>query len=211
KDRIVTGKLNLFAGHPDLGKGMATMDLCARVTTGAPFPDTANPNPPKEVIIFSSEDAAADTLVPRLMAAGADLERCNINRMVKAADGTTRVFALDTDLPALRQALEQNPNVGLVIIDPVMNHCGEVNAYKDQDLRKVLTPLGLLAEEFKVAVVIVAHLNKQKDGDLITRVGGGMALVGCSRIAWMFTESKEKEGTRLMSMIKGNITKSGAG
>jgi AAA domain len=203
--RIAGGKLNLFCGHPGMGKGLATMDIAARVSTGTDFPDAPNPNGARKVLIFSSEDGAEDTLVPRLKAAGADLENIDIVEMVADEDGTERVFSLDKDLPQLQKELESG-DYSLVIIDPVMNHIGDVDAYKDQEIRRVLTPLQKLAEKQNVAVVLVAHLNKKSDADLVTRVGGGMGLVGVCRSAWMFTESKDDEGTRLMSSLKTNLT-----
>jgi hypothetical protein len=86
-----------------------------------------------------------------------------------------------------------------------MNHLGDVDAYKDQEVRKVLTPLQKLAEKQDVGFILVAHLNKKSEADLISRVGGGMAIVGVCRTAWMFTESKDDEGTYLMSSLKTNL------
>lgn len=205
--RIVGGKLNLFCGHPGMGKGLATMDIAARVSTATDFPDAANPNPAKKVLIFSSEDAAEDTIVPRLKASEANLENVVIIEMVANEDGTERAFSLDRDLPKLQKELESD-DYGVVIIDPVMNHIGDVDAYKDQEIRKVLSPLQKLAERQNVAFILVAHLNKKSDADLISRVGGGMGIVGVCRSAWMFTESKDDEGTRLMSSLKSNLTAS---
>ena len=204
-NRIVGGKLNLFCGHPSIGKGLVTIDIAAKVSTGTDFPDAANPNGAKKVLVFSSEDAAEDTLVPRLKAAGANCDNVIIVEMLAEDDGTERVFSLDRDLPQLQEELDSD-DYGLVIIDPIMNHVGMVNAYNDQDIRTVLTPLQKLAEKKDVAVILVAHLNKKSDADLITRVGGGMGIVGVCRSAWMFTESKDNEGTKLMSSLKTNLT-----
>jgi hypothetical protein len=68
-NRVPFGKLTMFAGHPGVGKGMATMYIAACASTGKDWQDYKNINTPMKVAIVSSEDAAKDTLVPRLMAA----------------------------------------------------------------------------------------------------------------------------------------------
>ena len=204
-NRVPFGKLTLFAGHPGVGKGFATMYIAARASTGTNWADCRNTNPPMESLIISSEDAASDTLVPRLMAAGADLTKIRIYRITKVKGGE-KSFSLDTDLPALRRMLEKNPNIKLVIIDPISNHLGSLKMNAEQELRNALTPLGTLAEQFKVAVVIVAHFNKNISSESVQRVGGAMAMVGAVRVAWAFVESKD-EGTRMMLVIKANVSK----
>src|SRR6187200_906344 len=69
------GKPTLLCGDPGLGKSMLTADIAARVTTGEPWPCSAERREPADVLMLSAEDDPADTLVPRLIAAGADLKR----------------------------------------------------------------------------------------------------------------------------------------
>jgi hypothetical protein len=108
------------------------------------------------------------------------------------------------DLPALRQALEANPNIKLIIIDPIMNHLGALKGNAEQELRAGLTPLAMLADKFGVAVVLVTHFNKSIQSESIQRIGGAMGMVGAVRIAWTFTEDKE-DGNRKMLPLKANI------
>jgi hypothetical protein len=210
QNKIPFGKLTLFLGNPGLGKGLATMDIASRVSTASAFPDSANPYPVFDVLIFSSEDAANDTLVPRLMAVKADLTRIGIVETTTTDDGV-RQFSLETDLPALRAALVENPNLRLIIIDPLLNHLGKLSGNKEQDVRAALTPLGMLAAEFKAAIIIVSHPNKRTDVEAIGRAAGAMAIVGCVRSAWFFAESKEEEGLRYMTPMKANIAAGGSG
>jgi hypothetical protein len=208
--KIAIGKLTLFAGHPGIGKGLATMDIAARITTGQPWADSANKIPASDVLIVSSEDAINDTLVPRLMAVGADISKCSFIEATTDITGE-RIFALDTDLPQLQQHLEQNPEIRLVVIDPIANHLGAINSNREQEVRKVLTPLGALAAKFKVAIVIVSHFNKKIDMEVVQRVGGAMAMTGCVRMAWAFSQSKDDENLRVMYPIKANVSKSTEG
>src|SRR5438552_1105168 len=73
--RLARGKLSIFDGDPALGKSLVTLDLCARITTGRPFPDGAPAIRPGNVLIINGEDTAEDTVAPRLRALGADLDR----------------------------------------------------------------------------------------------------------------------------------------
>ncbi len=203
--KIPLGKLTLFVGHPGIGKGLVTTDITARITTGKDWPDAPNAFPASEAIICSSEDDAGDTLKPRLMAAGADSTKWFV------VPNESKIFALDTDLPSLRAELIAHPDVKLVVIDPVANHLGSANGNKEQELRRVLTPLGKLAQEFKIAVILVCHFNKRADAEMIARVGGAMAMVGCVRSAWSFTESRDDEGVRLMLPMKSNLSASDHG
>src|SRR5436305_5388113 len=71
--RLALGKLAILDGDPGLGKSLSTLDLCARLSTGRPFPD-GSPGPgPANSLILNGEDGAEDTIVPRLQALGADL------------------------------------------------------------------------------------------------------------------------------------------
>jgi hypothetical protein len=203
--RVPFGKLTLFVGHPGIGKGMATMYLAACATTGSGWADCENVNAPMEVAVISSEDAAGDTIVPRLIAAGADLDKVYVVSCAKTPDGE-KEFSLDTDLPALRVMLEENPGIRLVTIDPIMNHLGKVKGNSEQELRSALTPLGKLAEHFHVAIVIVTHFNKTIGTEAIQRVGGAMGMVGAVRLAWSFSEDKDT-GTRSMIPLKQNVAK----
>jgi len=202
-NRIPFGKLTLFVGHPGVGKGMATMYITACTTRGQGWHDCPNINAPAEVIIVSSEDAAKDTLVPRLMAANADLDKVLIVSDVANEKGV-KDFTLDTDIPALRTLLEANPDVKVVIIDPIMNHLGQLKGNSEQEVRAGLSPLAKLAEAFGVAIILVSHYNKSNQTDSITRVGGAMGMVGSVRVAWAFGEDKE-DGKMKMLPLKANI------
>ena len=60
-----------------------------------------------------------------------------------------------------------------------------------------LTPLGLLAAQFSLAVILVTHFNKSFNAESIQRTGGAMGMVGAVRIVWSFSEDPDT-GTRQM-------------
>src|SRR5215207_11554043 len=99
--RIPKGKLTMFDGDPDVGKSVITMDLAAGVSTGRTFPDGA-PCQPGNVLVVNVEDAADDTIVPRLKAHGADLERIVVIDGMPDGKGGTRLLDLPEDVEPLK-------------------------------------------------------------------------------------------------------------
>src|SRR5829696_8789356 len=75
--RIPIGKLTLLDGDPGLGKSAIMLDVAARITRATPLPDGSRPDfdGPAGVVLLCSEDGLADTIIPRLQVAGADLDR----------------------------------------------------------------------------------------------------------------------------------------
>jgi hypothetical protein len=122
-DRFALKKIGLLVGLPDEGKGLAISDIAARITRGAAWPCNEGQAPLGNVIVLSAEDDIADTIVPRLMAANADLTRITILKMICDTE-SERMFSLVTDLPALRQKILEIGNVAMIIIDPVTAYLG---------------------------------------------------------------------------------------
>ena len=71
---LARGRLHLLAGQPGAGKTTLALDFAAIISSGGVWPDAARANQGC-VVIWSGEDDPADTLVPRLIAEGADLRR----------------------------------------------------------------------------------------------------------------------------------------
>jgi putative DNA primase/helicase len=219
QDRVPLGKITLYAGNPDNGKSLAAMDLAARVSQGLDFPDAKNTTKPSGVLMLLGEDDLEDTAVPRLMAAGAALERMHFPKGMSRpvnAETTSPEVRLDFDLPAIDTYLEQHPDIRLIIIDPISNYLGDVSMVAEQEVRTILIPLKRIAEVRKISVVIVMHLNKKNELDAISRVGGAMAFIGVARSSWMFirdssSEEGESKDSFQMSRIKGNLTAAGGG
>src|SRR5262245_39358697 len=76
--RLVAGRLALIDGDPGVGKSLVTLDLAARLSSASAMPDGYHPSQPSKVLLLSAEDNVKDTVIPRLLAAGADLGRCGI-------------------------------------------------------------------------------------------------------------------------------------
>ena len=72
---LALGKLHILAGTPGQGKTTIALAAMATVTIGGRWPDDTR-CAPGNVLMWTGEDDLADTVTPRLMAAGADLSRC---------------------------------------------------------------------------------------------------------------------------------------
>jgi hypothetical protein len=105
--RFALKKIGLITGLPDEGKGVLLSDIIARVTCGSPWPCDEGSAPSGNVILLTAEDDINDTVIPRLIAAGANRKRVTILKMMREA-GKERMFSLVTDLPVLRQKSHRN-------------------------------------------------------------------------------------------------------
>lgn len=209
--RMALGKLTVLAGEPGLGKSFLTLDIAARVTRGMAWPDKPDGgNPAGSVVLLSGEDDVADTIRPRLDAAGADVRRVSAIQGFEYqanADGPLKrdFFNLERDLPELERAIKASPNCRLVIIDPVACYMGDTDSHKDAAVRGLLGPLADLASRLNVAVLTILHLNKAEGRSALHRVTGSGAYVAAARSAWLVAMDKANRERRLFLEIKNNI------
>jgi putative DNA primase/helicase len=204
--RIARGKVTILAGHPGLGKSQLTANMAAIVTTGGQWPLDRFRCELGNVVFFSAEDDAEDTIRPRLEAARADLDRIFILDAVLDEKGARpRAFNLKGDLPRLGQMLEYIGDVALVVIDPVTAYLGDTDSHKNADIRALLSPLGELASHHGAAVVCVSHLSKGGSGEALLRVTGSLAFVAAARAAFLIAQDKGDKHRRLFLPIKNNI------
>jgi hypothetical protein len=194
------GKLVLLDGDPGLGKSLLTLDVAARLSRGADWPNGEPPTDPLATIFLNAEDAAADTVRPRAEAAGADLDRLVfVNRI---DDRTPR---LPDDIAALAELVAEQPT-GLVVIDPVMAFLPpEVAASSDQCVRQALTALADFAAGTGVAVVLVRHLNKQVAAQAIYRGAGSTGIIGATRTGLLVSPHPLDPAARVLSVTKSNL------
>jgi hypothetical protein len=205
RGRIPKGKLTLIEGDPDNGKSALTTDLAARVSVGRPWPDGSSCERGGAVLL-NAEDGLADTIKPRLDAAGGDGSR--VLALATVPDGDSeRMLSIPEDLAIIRQGIERVGAI-LVVVDPLMAFLsGDVNSHRDQDVRRALAPLARLAEDTGAAVVVVRHLNKGSGGNPIYRGGGSIGIVGAARSALLVAKHPEDESRRVLARIKGNLAK----
>jgi putative DNA primase/helicase len=206
--RIARGKHTCFAGEPGTGKSQLTIAIVAAVTTGGNWPCGEGRAPLAKAIILSAEDGAADTIIPRLVAAGADRTRVTVVSAICNSDGTRRPFNLQNDLNLLERKIAEIGDVALVVVDPVSSYSGKTDSHKNGDVRGVLEPLSDMAERTRVAVLSVTHFSKggaNSTSKALHRFIGSIAFVGAPRAAFAVIEDAEDEGRRLFLHAKNNL------
>ena len=204
--RIPLGKLTILDGDPDVGKSLVSVDLAACVSAGRALPDGAE-SLPGNVIIISAEDDAADTIRPRLEAAGANLTRVTVIDMIRDRDGGERSFEIPGDLDRLEKEIRDRQAV-LVIIDPLMAFLPlKVNSWRDQDVRRALAPLAKLAERTGAAILIIRHLNKKENTRAIYRGGGSIGIIGAARSGLLIAPDPEDPEIRVLASMKANLSR----
>jgi hypothetical protein len=214
-ERIPLGKVTLLIGDPGTGKSLLALDIAARASRGGPWPEIKGecggrkaegipadclspstlPLPPSSTILLSASDDLADTIRPRLDAAGADTRRVFI--IPSIAD-------LRNDFKQLRAAVNRAPNCRLIVIDPINAYVGPSDSHFQTVVRKVLAPLARLAAEKHIAVLAIAHLRKS-EGEAIYRAAGSMGFVAAARAVWSLTRDPENEQRHRLLPIKNNV------
>jgi hypothetical protein len=156
------------------------------------------------VLLLSAEDDAAVTIRPRLDAVGADLTRFHILDAMRCGEDE-RPPVLPFDLDVVEDLIRKH-FIGLVIIDPFMAYlAGEVNAHRDQDVRRAMHRLKMLAEKTGVGIVIVRHLNKQSKGPALYRGGGSIGIIGAVRSGLLVGRDPADETRRVLASNKCNL------
>ena len=195
----------VLGGQPGMGKSQIAIALAAAITTGAGLPDGSKLTGTGSVIILANEDDASRTIRPRLDAAGADITKVHIVEGVAREGQQVDHFQLDTDTHDLRDKADEIGDVKLIIIDPPSAYLGpKVDAYKESDVRRILAPLGKLANDTGALVLLVVHLNKRSDGGAQQRFGGSTAWIAAPRAAFIVGK-KEAPDRRFMLPVKNNL------
>lgn len=194
------GKLVLVEGDPGIGKSVTLLDIAARITRGAAMPGSDLGSAPADVIIVQTEDAWSDTVVPRLIAAGAELPR--IHRLCMP-DGNEPALSLPDDVERLRALIEER-GVRLLILDPLSQFLSvKTDHNSEPDVRRALTPLANLAGETGCTVAGVRHLTKNVE---TARRFRGMGSVGFGAVARSVLHYMRdaKSGQALVYPVKAN-------
>lgn len=204
---LARSKLHILAGAPSDGKTTLALVIAALVTTGGILP-TGERAQVGNVLIWSGEDGAADTLVPRLRAAGADLDRVFFVGQTTTGQ-RVRSFDPAEDLAALEECANDIGGVSLIIVDPIVSVVN-VDSHKNTEVRRALQPLVDLGARLNAAVLGVSHFSKGTAGrDPTERVVGSIAFGAVARIVmvtarnWM--DPTTGQSSRLLVRAKSNL------
>ncbi len=202
QERVPLGALSLVAGREGIGKSSITYTLAAEVTRGT-LPGIHH-GKPQAVVVCATEDSWAHTVVPRLMAAGADLDLV-MRADVVTSDNGLGSLSLPADLAAVELALRE-VDAALLLLDPLMSRLdASLDSHKDQEVRQALEPLTSLADRTGVTILGIIHVNKGTGNDPLTSVMGSRAFTAVARSVLYVMRDPEDEAVRLLGQAKNNL------
>lgn len=202
-ERMPLGELVLIAGREGVGKSTRAYQLAADMSRGL-LPGEFE-GKPRGVLIAATEDSWEHTIVPRLMAAGADLSR--IYRVeVETATGVHLGLSLPRDIPDIERLAIQL-EAGLMLLDPLMSRLGKLDTHKDAETRMALEPLVSLAHKAKLTIIGLIHHNKSGSDDPLSLIMGSKAFTAVARAVFtvMTDPDDETERRRLFGIAKSNL------
>jgi len=202
---LAQGKLHLLAGAPGQGKTTIALAAAATVTTGGRWPDGSRCEV-GNVLIWSGEDDPADTLLPRLIAMGADRARVFFISAARIG-GELVPFDPARDMVQLTEAAHRIGDVRLLIVDPVVSAVAG-DSHKNTEVRRAMQPLVDLASHLRAAALGITHLSKGTAGrDPTERVTGSIAFTAVVRVVLLAAKVKDDDGKdkRILVRSKSNI------
>lgn len=204
---LAGGKMHILGGQAGGGKTTIALALAATLTGGGRWPDGSKA-PVGSVVIWSGEDDPKDTLVPRLIAMGADRRRIHfVSGMIEG--GKPRPFDPASDMPALQEGIESLGDVRLLVIDPIVSAIAG-DSHKNAETRRGLQPLVDLAQTLGCALLGITHFSKGTQGrEPIDRITGSLAFAALARIVLVCAKEQQTEQDRpprrLFLRAKSNI------
>ena len=203
---LAAGKVHVVAGAPGTGKTTLAVALAATLSTGGRWPDGTQA-PSGDTLFRTGEDSPKDTLVPRLIAAGADLGRIHFVTSYTDARGKPRPFDPAADIEALSDHLaDMDPAPALLILDPLVAAVSG-DSHKNAEVRRSLQPLVELAQARGIAVLGISHFSKGTQGrDPTERVTGSLAFGALARVVLATAKLPDDQGGgRIMVRAKSNL------
>lgn len=199
---IPYGKLTILQGDPGEGKSTFILNIAALLTRGKAMPDGFRVSEPQRVVYQSAEDNIADTVKPRLVAAGADCDKV--------------AYIVDEDYPLtledrrIEQVLRQT-GARLFILDPLQGYLSQDSDMTNAGrMRSQLKGLADIAAKYKCAVVIVGHMNKSSHEKNLYRGLGSIDIAAIARSVLMISRDKEDPAIRYMFPVKSSLAPEGS-
>ena len=201
-DRVALGTLALLGGREGIGKSTVAYQLASDITRGR-LPGVSYGRP-RAVIVAASEDSWGHTIVPRLMAADADLS------LIYRVDVTTYIghetgLSLPRDLMALQDAVVEL-KAALILLDPLMSRLdSKLDTHKDAEVRQALEPLVHIADNTGASILGLVHVNKGMSSDPLTMLMGSRAFAAVARAVLFCMVDPDDEAARIMGQPKNNL------
>ena len=200
KPYLPFGKLSVLQGNPGEGKTYFAMHLAAACTNGKLLPNMERMEP-FNVIYQTAEDGLGDTVKPRLIEAGADLDR------VLVIDDSNVQLTLSDE--RIEKAIIEN-NARLVIIDPIQAYLGaDVDMNRANEVRPIFMRLGQVAQRTGCAILLIGHLNKAAGMQSLQRGLGSIDIAAAVRSVMFIGKLKHDPTMRILTHEKSSLAPPG--
>ena len=147
---IPYGKITMIQGDTGDGKTALAFNIAALLSNGSPMPESDKGVCSTTVIYQSAEDGVADTLMPRLISAGADCSK------IACIDESESGLTLGH--PRIESAIRET-GARLMFLDPLQGYTGENSEMNRADgIRPMMKHLAAVAERTRCALVIIGHM-----------------------------------------------------
>ena len=201
KPYLPFGKLSVLQGNPGEGKTYFAMHLAAACTNGKLLPNMESMEP-FNVIYQTAEDGLGDTVKPRLIEAGADLDR-----ELVIDDSEVQLTLSDE---RIEKAIVEN-NARLVIIDPIQAYLGaDVDMNRANEVRPIFMRLGQVAQRTGCAILLIGHLNKAAGMQSLQRGLGSIDIAAAVRSVMFIGKLKHDPTMRILTHEKSSLAPPGA-
>jgi putative DNA primase/helicase len=199
---------------------MLMCEIASILSRGGEWPDNSGKAQKMQCAILSAEDNAEESLVPRLLAAGASLEdifilQATIKEKTKERGKPktlSRVFNIGADLKKLTGLVKKHPEMKVLFIDPIGAFIGtgkQTDSYKSAEVRAILTPITEWASRRGICVIYISHANKNGTGRALNRMTDSQAFGAAPRFVWIVGPNplNPEGGSKIFASAKVNIAK----
>ena len=199
QDRIPCSGVTFIGGDPATAKSSLLHKILAESSTGH-LPGSFFCQPCHSLLL-TAEDDLHQVVLPRLIAHGANLDNVGFSKIQQGGS-----LVLPRDFDNLRQMI-CDQHISLVVFDPISAFIDvEVNTWNDSMLRSlILTPLNQLAQQMKIAIVAIIHLNKDAKREARYRFNGSIATLAASRSSFLMVRDPHKDNEVLLCHLKSNL------
>ena len=153
------------------------------------------------VIYKTAEDGLGDTIKPRILAAGADC-----SRVLVIDDREQPLTMLDF---RLEEAIMQT-KARLVVLDPIQGFLGaEVDMHRANEIRPLMKRVAVLAEKYHCAIILIGHMNKNRNGKSSYRGLGSIDFQAAARSVLIVGRIKDEPEIRVVCHVKSSLAPEG--
>lgn len=198
---IPYGKLTIVQGDPGDGKTTMILNLAAQLSKGKCFEDVSGVEAPMKIIYQTAEDGLADTVKPRLEKAGADCEQ------ILVIDESDKSLSMIDE--RIEEALKTS-GAKMLILDPIQAYLGGgMDMNRANEAREMTKKLGMLADKYGCAIILIGHMNKAAGNKAAYRGMGSIDFFAVARSVLLVGRVVGEPDIRAVVQIKNNLAEFG--